>query len=56
MAKEKVNKSQLIREALAAMPDKSPSEIAEALNAKHGLKLPYQYVSTIKSNMGEGQR
>lgn len=50
MAKDKVNKSQLIRDALAASPDKSPAEIAEALNSKHGLKLSGQYVSTIKSN------
>jgi hypothetical protein len=55
MAKEKVNKSQLIRDALTAMPDKAPTEIAEALNSKHGLKLSGQYVSTIKSNMGKGK-
>jgi hypothetical protein len=52
MAKSKsatVNKSQAIRDALEAHPDKSPSEIAEALKAK-GLDVSAQYVSTIKSN------
>jgi hypothetical protein len=47
--KEAVNKSQAIRDALAAHPDKSPSEIAEELKAK-GLDVNAQYVSTIKSN------
>lgn len=47
--KEGVNKSQAIRDALQAHPDKSPSEIAEALKAK-GLDVNAQYVSTIKSN------
>jgi hypothetical protein len=47
--KEAVNKSQAIRHALQAHPEKSPSEIAEALQAK-GLKVNAQYVSTIKSN------
>ena len=46
---EAVNKSQAIRDALSAHPEKSPSEIAELLKAK-GLKLNAQYVSTIKSN------
>ncbi len=52
MAKSKrggVNKSQAIREALAANPGKSPAEIAEELQAQ-GLKVNAQYVSTIKSN------
>jgi len=52
MAKSKrafVNKSQAIRDALQAHPDKSPSEIAESLKAK-GLNVNAQYVSTIKSN------
>lgn len=52
MAKSKnegVNKSQAIRDALQAHPDKSPLEIAEALKAK-GLDVNAQYVSTIKSN------
>jgi hypothetical protein len=47
--KEAVNKSQAIRDALAAHPEKSPSEIAEALKAQ-GLDVNAQYVSTIKSN------
>ena len=47
--KEVVNKSQAIRDALAAHPEKSPLEIAEALKAK-GLNVNAQYVSTIKSN------
>jgi len=46
---ESVNKSQAIRDALAAHPDKSPAEIAERLKAK-GLEVNAQYVSTIKSN------
>lgn len=46
---EPVNKSQAIRDALAAHPDKSPSEIAEALKAK-GMDVNAQYVSTIRSN------
>ena len=48
--KAAVNKSALIREALAANRGKAPSEIATLLNEKHGLKLTGQYVSTIKSN------
>jgi hypothetical protein len=47
--KETVNKSQAIRDALRAHPDKSPSEIAETLKGK-GLDVNAQYVSTIKSN------
>lgn len=46
---EAVNKSQAIRDALSAHPEKSPSEVAELLKAK-GLKLNAKYVSTIKSN------
>src|SRR5262245_60207085 len=48
--KAAVNKSALIREALAAHRSKAPAEIATLLNEKHGLKLTAQYVSTIKSN------
>ena len=44
-----VNKSQAIRDALEAHPERSPSEIAEQLKAK-GLDVNAQYVSTIKSN------
>lgn len=49
MAKSKVNKSERIREALAANPGKTPIEISELLAAE-GLKIPPQYISTIKSN------
>jgi hypothetical protein len=44
-----VNKSQKIRDALAANPRKSPAEISEILKAD-GLVVKPQYVSTIKSN------
>src|SRR5580704_2817387 len=47
--RETVNKSQAIRDAVEAHPEKSPSEIAEQLKAK-GLDVNAQYVSTIKSN------
>lgn len=49
-SKEEVNKSQAIRDALRANPDKSPSEIAELLKAQ-GIEVNGQYVSTIKTNM-----
>jgi len=48
MARTKVNKSQAIREALAAHKDKSPQEIANILTAK-GVKVSATFVSTIKS-------
>ncbi len=48
--KADVNKSALIREAVAAHKDKTPTEIAALLNQSHGLKISGQYVSTIKSN------
>jgi hypothetical protein len=48
--KAAINKSALIREALAAHRGTASSEIATILNEKHGLKLTGQYVSTIKSN------
>ncbi len=47
--KSAVNKSQAIRDALAAHPEKSPSEIAELLKSD-GIVISAQYVSTIKSN------
>ncbi|OAI57274.1 hypothetical protein AYO47_08200 [Planctomyces sp. SCGC AG-212-M04] len=47
--KAAVNKSQAIRDALAANPSKSPSEIAEMLKSD-GISITAQYVSTIKSN------
>ena len=46
---EAINKSQAIRDALQAHPERLPSEIAEQLKAK-GLDVNAQYVSTIKSN------
>ncbi|HVJ85582.1 MAG TPA: hypothetical protein VM452_08040 [Caulifigura sp.] len=47
--KSAVNKSQAIRDALTANPDKTPSEIAELLKGD-GINITAQYVSTIKSN------
>jgi hypothetical protein len=47
--KASVNKSQAIRDALQAHPQRSPLEIAEGLKA-NGLEVSAQYVSTIKSN------
>jgi hypothetical protein len=44
------NKSQAIREALAANPKASPKEIAEIVNTKYALGVTGQYVSVIKSN------
>jgi len=48
MAKNKVNKTQLIKDALAKNPKASPSEIAEGLK-NHGISA--QYVSTVKSSL-----
>jgi DNA-binding IscR family transcriptional regulator len=48
MAKKKVNKTQLIKDALAKNPKASPIEIAEGLK-KHGISA--QYVSTVKSSL-----
>ena len=42
------NKSQAIREALEANPDKGPKEIAEIVQSQ-GFKVNAQYVSIIKS-------
>lgn len=50
MAKKTVNKSQAIRDAMAAHPDKSPKELSEILKGQ-GLKIPPTYISAIKSNM-----
>lgn len=55
MAKEPINKSQAIRDALAAHPTKSPKELSEVL-AEKGLKVPPTYISTIKSNMKAKRR
>ena len=48
MAKNKVNKTQLIKDALAKNPKASPIEIAEGLK-NHGISAPY--VSTVKSSL-----
>ena len=48
-ATEGVNKSQVIREALAEMPESSPKEIAERVNSQHNLGVTAQYVSVVKS-------
>ncbi len=45
-----VNKTQEIKKALAATPNKTPREIAEALTAG-GVVVSPGYVSTIKTNM-----
>ena len=55
MAKSPVNKSQAIRDAMAANPSKTPSEIAEMLK-EQGIKVSGQYVSTIKSNAAKKSR
>jgi hypothetical protein len=55
MARGAVNKSQMIRDALAAQPRKTPTEIAELLK-EQGLKVSGQYVSTIKSNWKKARR
>jgi len=48
--KTDVNKTQEIKKALAASPDKGPKEISDALKAK-GLDIKPGYVSTIKTNL-----
>ena len=48
--KADVNKSQEIKKALAATPDKPPKEIAEELTAK-GVKVSAGFVSTVKTNL-----
>jgi hypothetical protein len=45
-----VNKSQAIRDALTANPDKSQSEIAELLKSQGIKGVSPTYVSNIKSN------
>jgi hypothetical protein len=48
MAKKKVNKTQMIKQALSDTPEASPKEIAAALK-KHGVTAGY--VSSIKTQM-----
>lgn len=45
-----INKSQEIKDALAADPDAMPKDIADRLNAR-GVNVTAGYVSTIKTNM-----
>lgn len=52
--KSKVNKTQLIKEAMAKNPDATPIEIAESLKNSG---ITAQYVSTVKFNMkNKGQK
>jgi len=46
------NKSQAIRDALAANPDKSPKEITELLTAQ-GFNVTPAYVSIVKYNQSK---
>ena len=56
MAKRsKVNKSQMIRDALAANPGKGNTEIAAILKDQ-GLAVKPEYVSTIKGNWKKARR
>ena len=48
--KSDVNKTEEIKKALAATPDKKPKEISEVLTAK-GVEVSPAYVSTIKTNL-----
>lgn len=48
MAKKKVSKTELIKEALRETPDATPRDIANALK-KHGVTATY--VSNVKSTM-----
>ena len=48
MAKKKINKAQLIKEAISESPDATPKDIAAALK-KYGITATY--VSNVKSTM-----
>jgi hypothetical protein len=48
--KEKVNKSQAVRDYMAANPQVAPKEVSEALT-KQGVKVTPFYVSAIKGKM-----
>jgi hypothetical protein len=50
MATRRVNKSQAVRDYLAAQPDAMPKEVMAAL-AEHGIKVSRVHVSTIKSKL-----
>ena len=45
-----VNKSRMIKDILAATPDRSPKDIADELTAQ-GIPTKPNYVSTIKTNL-----
>lgn len=53
VAKRKVNKSEKIRQALAAHPDAGPTEIAKMLAAQK-VKVSVQQVSTVKNKAKSG--
>jgi hypothetical protein len=48
--KSAINKTKLIKDAMAANPEATPKEIADSLS-KHGISA--QYVSTVKFNMNK---
>jgi hypothetical protein len=48
--KQGLNKSQLIRDYMAANPEAGPQAVSDALKAEHGIEVKPQFVSTIKSN------
>ncbi|WP_254513864.1 hypothetical protein [Anatilimnocola floriformis] len=53
MAKKKsagINKSQVIRDYMAANPEAKPKDVAAALTAEHGVSFTPQAVSMTKSN------
>ena len=50
MAKTAVNKSQLIREALAAHPEKTPVEISRSLMRIQGLEKSVRLMCSKTSN------
>lgn len=45
-----VNKSQLIRDYMAAHPEAGPQAVVEGVKSEHGVEVTAQFVSTIKSN------
>jgi hypothetical protein len=51
--KRKVNKSQAVRDYLAANPDQTPKEVVSALGVQ-GIAVKPQYVSAIKSKASRG--
>ncbi len=55
MAKQKVNKTQAVREYLKAHPRAKSSEIAEALN-KRAIKISVGHVSNIRSKSKKRRR